>query len=134
MKLESRIGKIAAQDEKIYDFLTNFNNFKNLIPADKVQNWVSDKESCSFSVSPIGNVGFKIIEKQPFNYIKLTNKDDTKIGFNFWVQLNQVDTNDTRIKLTIDAKLNPFMEMMAKKPLKEFLDKLVGQMEQYTFG
>jgi carbon monoxide dehydrogenase subunit G len=133
MKLESKIGKIAAQDEKVFSFITNFNNFKHLIPESKVKNWQSDEDSCSFTVDPIGDIGFKIIEKQPFNLLKLTNKEGQKIEFNLWVQLKQIESNDTRVKLTMEAKLNPFMEMIAKKPLQEFLDKLVSQMEQYHF-
>lgn len=133
MKLESKIGKIAAQDEKVYGFITDFNNFKHLIPEGKVKNWKSDENSCSFTVDPIGDIGFKIIEKQPFSLVKLTNQDGSKIDFSFWVQLKQVESNDTHVKLTMDVKLNPFMEMMAKKPLQEFLDKLVNQMELYKF-
>lgn len=133
MKLESKIGKLAVQDEKAYNFITNFNNFKHLIPEGKVKNWLSDENSCSFSVDPIGDVGFKIIEKEPFKLVKLSNQEKTKIDFFLWVQLKQVENNDTRVKLTMEVKLNPFMEMMAKKPLQEFIDKLVDQMEQYNF-
>jgi carbon monoxide dehydrogenase subunit G len=133
MKLESKVGKVPASDEKIYSFLTNFNNFRHLIPEDKVKNWISDEESCSFTVAPIGNIGFKIIEKQPFSLIKLTNQDGNNLDFNFWVQLKQIETNDTHVKITMDVKLNPIMEMMAKKPLQEFLDKLVDQMALYQF-
>jgi carbon monoxide dehydrogenase subunit G len=133
MKLESKIGKLTVNDEKVYGFITNFNNFKHLIPDGKVKNWQSDENSCSFTVDPVGDIGFIIIEKQPFSLVKLGNKEGNKIEFNFWVQLKQVESNDTRIKLTMEVKLNSFMEMMAKKPLQEFLDKLVDQMEQYKF-
>jgi hypothetical protein len=38
---------------------------------------------------------------------------------------------DTRIKLTIQADINPMVQMMAKKPLQNFLDLLVDQLEKY---
>lgn len=133
MKLESKIGKLNERDEKVYNFITDFNNFKHLIPEGKVKNWKSDKDSCSFTIDLIGDIGFKILEKQPFSLVKLTNQEDNKTEFSLWVQLKQMEANDTRVKLTMDVKLNPFMEMMAKKPLQEFLDKLVDQMEQYKF-
>jgi carbon monoxide dehydrogenase subunit G len=44
-----------------------------------------------------------------------------------------VAENDTRVKLTLEADLNPMVQMMAKKPLKEFLDKLIDQLEKYNF-
>ncbi|MBA7517628.1 hypothetical protein ES705_09682 [subsurface metagenome] len=133
MKLESKIGRIESSDERIYNFLTDFNNFKNLIPEDKVSNWQSDENSCRFTVSPIGETGVKVIEKDPFKLIKLSSIDENKYNFIFWVQLKQVAENDTHIKLTLQTDINPMMQMMAKKPLQEFLDKLVDQLTRYSF-
>lgn len=133
MKLESKIGKVSYSDEKVYIFLTDFNNFKNLIPEDKVSNWKSDENSCSFSVNPIGETGIKIIEKDPFKLVKLKSLESDKFNFTFWVQLKMLEEKDTRIKLTLQADLNPMVQMMAKKPLQEFLDKLIDQLEKYSF-
>jgi carbon monoxide dehydrogenase subunit G len=133
MKVESKIGKIEASDEKIYNFLTNFNNFKQMIPADKIKNWQSDETSCRFTVDFVGETGVKILQKEPYSLIKLASIDDSKYNFLFWVQLKKIDSEDTHIKLTMEAKLNPMIEMMAKKPLQEFLDKVVDQLVKYKF-
>lgn len=133
MRLESKIGKIESTDERIYNFLTDFNNFRELIPSDKLQNWQADESSCRFTINPIGETGVKIIEKQPFKLIKLTGIEESKFDFKLWVQLKQLQEKDTRIKLTLEADLNPMFQMMAKKPLQEFLDKLVEQLSKYSF-
>jgi carbon monoxide dehydrogenase subunit G len=133
MRLESKIGKIENTDERIYNFLTDFNNFKEFIPKDKLQNWQADESSCRFTINPVGETGVKIIEKEPFKLIKLTGIEESKFDFKLWVQLKQVKENDTRIKLTLDADLNPMFQMMAKKPLQEFMDKLVDQLSKYPF-
>lgn len=133
MKLESKIGKIETTDERIYNFLTDFDNFKHLIPSDKIKNWQSDETSCSFTVDPIGNTGVKIIEKEPYKLIKLKNLEESSMNFTFWVQLKMLSDTDTRIKLTLEANLNPMIQAMAKKPLQEFLDKLVDQLTKYRF-
>jgi len=128
MKLESKIGKVQEKDEKIYLFLTDFDNFKSLIPADKVTDWQSDKDSCRFKIDPVGETGFKIIGKEEYKMIKLTSLDQTQYSFNFWVQLKMINDLETAIKLTMDVNLNPMMQMMAKKPIKQFLDTLVDQL------
>lgn len=133
MKLESKIGKIVSSDEQVYNYLTDFNNFKNLVPEDKISDWKSDETSCSFSVNPIGKTGIKLLEKDPYKLIKLTSLDDDRFNFTFWVQLKKLEENDTRIKLTLEADMNPMIQMMAKKPLQEFLDKLVDQLMKYNF-
>ena len=133
MKLESKIGKITKQDEEIYNFISDFNNFQSLIPADKVKNWRSDKDSCSFTIDMIGETGFRIIEKEPFKLIKLANLEQSKYDFKFWVQLKDLGENNTAIKLTMDVELNPMFQMMAKKPLQEFLNSLVDKLSQMEF-
>jgi carbon monoxide dehydrogenase subunit G len=133
MKLESKIGKKNTNKEQIYNFLTNFDNFKNLVPQDKVKNWQSDEDSCSFTVDPIGKTGFKIIEKEPSKTIKLTSIDQTQYSFKFWMQFKSISENETAIKLTMDADLNPMMAMMAKGPLKKFLDTLIDRLEQINY-
>lgn len=133
MRLESKIGKIESTDERIYNFLTNFNNFKHLIPPDKVKNWQSDENSCRFTLDPLGDTGVRVVEKEPYKLIKLTNLEESNMNFFFWVQLKMLSEDDTRIKLTLEANLNPMLQAMAKKPLQEFLDKLVDQLTKYSF-
>lgn len=134
MKLESKIGKKASKDEQIYNFLTNFDNFKNLVPQDKVKDWSSDENSCSFTVDPVGKTGFQIVEKEPFKLIKLTSIGQTQYSFKFWIQLKSISENETAIKLTMDVDINPMMAMMAKGPLKKFMDTLVDRMEQIDYS
>ena len=54
--------------------------------------------------------------------------------FNLWVQLKQVAHNDTKVKITIKADLNPMLKMMVNKPLQNFVDKLVEGMEKMKFA
>lgn len=133
MKLESKIGKVNKNQETVYNFLSDFSNFEHLIPADKVKNWESTAESCSFEIDMLGKTGFKIVEKEPFKLIKLTDIEGSKFGFFFWIQIKQMAENDSRIKLTMDVDLNPMMQMMAKKPLQNFLNTLIEQMENMTY-
>lgn len=128
MKLESKIGKIENSDERIFNFLSDFENIKKLVPEDKVENWESGEDWCTFNVNPVGKTGVKIIEKEEFKLLKFTSIEESQYNFFFWLQLKQVSENDTRVKLTLDVNLNAMLQMMAKKPLKEFLDKLVDQL------
>ena len=100
-KFESDIKRAGHNDETIYSFISNFNNFKDLIPQDKIKDWQSTEETCRFKVEGIGDAGLKIIDKDPFSTVKYST--DGKVPFNFflWVQLKQIAENDTRIKLTV---------------------------------
>ena len=133
MKLESKIGKIETPDEKIYNFLTNFDNFKQLVPSDKIKDWQSAEDTCTFTVDPIGKTGIKIVEKDPFKLIKLSGIDNKPFDFKLWLQLKKLDENSTAIKITIDVDLNPMLQTMAKKPLQNFIDTLVDQLAKVNY-
>jgi carbon monoxide dehydrogenase subunit G len=133
-KIESKIGKIAASSEKVYTFLSNFNNYSKLIPPDRVKNWQAGADFCRFTVQGMGETGLKIIEKEPFSIIKITGEEGSKFEFFFWIQLKEISSNDTRIKLTIKAELNPILKMAASKPLQTFVDSLVYQIEKLPFN
>jgi carbon monoxide dehydrogenase subunit G len=131
--IESKIGQINAPAERVFNFLSNFNNFKHFIPPDKVKDWESTPDSCSFSVEGLGKTGLRIIEKTPFSTIKITGAEGSPMSFYFWMQLKEANENDTRVKLTIKADLNPFLKMMATKPLQNFVDTLVEQLGKIPF-
>jgi carbon monoxide dehydrogenase subunit G len=133
MKIESRIGKVEEGDEKIFQFLSSFKNFEDLIPQNRVNNWEATEDSCRFSIDGIGEVGLKIVDKEPNKVIKYSGDNLAKVGFNFWIQLKQVSNLDTRVKITFKADLNPMLNMVAKKPLQEFVEILVERLEKHEF-
>jgi len=128
-KYTSKIGKINKSDEFIYNFLTDFNNLKSVIPADKVSDFEATEDTCRFNVQGVGQAGLKIIEKEPFKLVKITSDGKSPFSFFFWIQLKPVENQDgvTAIRLTLDANLNPMMKMMVGKHLEKGIDAIVDQ-------
>jgi carbon monoxide dehydrogenase subunit G len=133
LKIESRIGIIKESEERIYSLLSDFNNFKNLVPADRVKNWEATADNCSFTVEGIGPVGLRITEKEPNKLIKITSDGKKPIPFFIWIQIKEVAEKDSRIKIIADVDVNPLMAAMVKGPLKSFVDTLVEQAEKMKF-
>lgn len=132
-KFESRIGKLNTSAEKAFRFLSDFRNFDQLIPEDKVKEWEASAEQCSFTVDGIGKAGLKIIEKVPYKLVKITGDSTAGLEFFFWIQIKGIAEKDTRIKLTVKADFNPVMKMIAAKPLKSFVNLMVSKIEEYSF-
>ncbi len=133
LKTESRVGIIKESEEKIYTFLSDFNNFRNLVPENRVKNWESTADSCNFNVEGIGPIGLKIIEKEPNKLIKITSDGKKPVPFFVWIQIKEVAEKDSRIKITAEVDVNPFMAAMVKRPLKSFVDSLIEQAEKMKF-
>lgn len=128
-KYTSKIGKINKSDQLIYNFLTDFNNIKSVIPEDKVKDFEATEDTCRFSIDGVGQAGLKIIEKEPYKLIKITSDGKTPFSFFFWIQMKPIEGEEktTAIRLTIDANLNPMMKMMVGKHLQKGIDAIVDQ-------
>lgn len=128
-RIESENRLIAQSTEKLFNFLTNFNNFEAIMP-DKVKDWTSTEDSCYFSISGIANLGMRIVEKEASSYIKMVDDGDVPFKFDFLVYLEKKSETETEVKLVFDADLNMMMKAVATKPLKDFLEKLLDKLQE----
>ncbi|MDR1557489.1 MAG: SRPBCC family protein [Tannerellaceae bacterium] len=122
----SDIKAVPYNDERIFGMLSDLSNLeriKDRIPQDKLKDFVSDSDSCSFSVDPVGKISFRIIDREPNKTIKFTAVH-SPVPLDLWIQLKQVAENDTRMKLTVRAELNPFIKPMVSKPLQDAIEKI----------
>ncbi|NJM16872.1 MAG: hypothetical protein HC896_17195 [Bacteroidales bacterium] len=75
----------------------------------------------------------RYVEKEPNKLVKISSSENTSIPLLLWVQLKQIEESHTAVKVTIEANVNPMMQAMVKKPLQQFADMLVTQMEGFGF-
>lgn len=123
----SRQHQIKRPAAIVYTFLSDFNNFSQAIPAQYVSNWQADTDRCSFEINALGPVSMQFAEKKEYSLLKISNSPESKQEFHLWIQLKELNEADTRMKLTMDVKLNAMMKMMAKKPLEKFINTLAEQ-------
>ena len=111
----------------LYDFLSDFNNFQQLMPQE-VTNWKSTSDECSFTISGMASLGMKIIERTPHSLIKASKHGSAP--FDFTLSCTMEANNDaTDVQLIFDADLNPMLKMMAERPLTNFLNLLVNKLK-----
>ena len=135
MKIESKIGQSVSSDRKIYGFITNFHNFKELLPANRVSGWEASEEKCSFQVDPLGRTGLLISEKEPYKLVKMVSDPEfSSYQFTIWIQLKTAGEQETRIKVTIEPLVSKMLLPMVKIPLKKLADTIVDRMEAYDFS
>lgn len=135
MKIESKIGKSANSDQQIFKFISNFHNFKELLPADRVSGWEASEERCSFQVDPLGRTGLMIVDKKPYSLVKMSsNPEYSSYQFLIWIQLKKLAQDDTRIKITIEPQVSKMLIPMIKGPLKKLGDGIIDKMESFDFS
>ncbi len=132
-RIESKIGVVKHPAEKIFNYVSNFNNFNQLIPEDKVKDFESTDDTCRFKVEGIGQAGLRIIEREPHKLIKISSDEETTFDLLLWIQIKEIKPGDSRMKITTEVNLNPMMASVVKKPLKKFVDTLIDQAEKISF-
>ncbi len=145
-KFESTIKHSPYEVSKVYAKLSDLNNlsvirekfndpttlekFGGQVPADKLETikqqletMTFDADSISMNVSPIGNLCVRVVEREPEKCIKFQS-ENSPISFRLWIQVLPESAGGTKMKLTIDADVNPFIKAMVSKPLKEGIERM----------
>ncbi|MFO8000746.1 MAG: SRPBCC family protein [Marinilabilia sp.] len=130
---ESDVKSIPYPAGKVYGFLSDFDNFGSLIDSDKISNWQSFGDSCSFEVEGLGGVDLTITDQKPDKHIKYAAGGNVPFNFYLWVELTEVEEDQCHLKLTLEADLNPMMKMMAEEPLKKFLGMLADSIAGHAY-
>jgi carbon monoxide dehydrogenase subunit G len=127
-RIESDKRIINKTADKIFNFLSNFNNFETLMP-EKVVDWVSDEKTCSFTISGLASLGMRIVETKNNSFIKIVDEGKTPFKFEFLIYIVDLN-NSSEVQLIFDADLNSMLKMIAVKPLKNFLNMLLDELEK----
>jgi hypothetical protein len=130
---ESAIKQVGYPAEAIYSLLSDFNNFEDVVHNERIKNWQSTSDTCRFSIDGVGDMGLRIVEREPFSTLKYTADGKTPFNFYLWVQIKEVATGDSRIKLTIKADMNPMMKMVASQPIQKFIDMLADTIARHQY-
>jgi len=131
----SDVKTIPYNDADVYRVLSDPRNLelvKERIPEDKIREFSFDEESISFLVDPIGKVRFLVVERETNKLVKLKSE---KLPFDvfLWIQLVSKAEKDTRLRMTLQADLNPFIKGMVEKTMKEAVDKISDALAELPY-
>ncbi|MCF6171075.1 MAG: SRPBCC family protein [Bacteroidales bacterium] len=129
MKINGKPTTINTTPENVFEFLSNFNNFEQLMPA-QVTNWKSDADSCTFTIQGMATIGLKYARKEAHKLIEVVPDGKSPINFNLTITMapDEADGQKTIATVEIDAQMNPMMAMMVKKPMQNLVDVIAGNL------
>jgi carbon monoxide dehydrogenase subunit G len=129
---ESRTGKLNCTPSEIFDFVTDIRNFKQFVPDNASVNELNiDRESCSFNISPLGNVNLNLSEKNPHSKVVYNGSALQSNDFYLIVDIKETSAGKAEVNVKLAARLNPILKMMAAKSVGSFLEKLIDEMEKF---
>lgn len=130
---ESKITRIPASIEKVYAKLSDLSHLEALrdrIPADKadkIKEMRFDADSCMINVDPVGEMTFRIINREPPKTIKFI-AENSPLPLFLWIQFVAIDEQSTKTRITVKAEINAFLKPMISKPLQEAIDRMADML------
>ena len=128
MNLESKKTVINKSQKDFFEFLTNLNNFEQLMP-ENTDKFEVDGDSFIFSLKGMPEIRLVVKEKAEFNKIIL-GAASSKLSFSLTAIINEVTENSCEVQLLFDGEFNAMMAMMVKSPLQKFIDTLTKNAEK----
>ncbi|MBO5083490.1 MAG: SRPBCC family protein [Bacteroidaceae bacterium] len=129
-QFESQVVAIPYSQQRVYDMLSDLSHLesvKDRIPQDKVKDLTFDRDTVSVNVAPVGDIAFKIIEREEPKCVKL-EATTSPIPLTIWIQMLPTAEEASKMKLTLRTELPIFMKGMIQKPLQEGLEKIADML------
>ena len=128
-KIESKHVKINKSAEFVFDFVNDFNNIKELLPQDKISDWQSDFDSCSFKIQNAAIIPLvkKSVDKPAT--INVVSGEKTPFPFTLVISFQKIDAHKTEVFLNFDGEINAFLKMMVVKPLTNLFNYMAEKLK-----
>jgi len=134
-KFESSVKQVPYPQQAVYDNISDLNNLEKVrdrVPEDKVNDFSFDQDTVSLNVAPVGELKLRICEREEPKCVKFETIE-SPVPFNVWVQVLPVDENNSKMKVTVKAELNPFIKSMIEKPLQEGVEQIAEALAQVHY-
>ncbi|MFP5471434.1 MAG: hypothetical protein ACLGGV_07535 [Bacteroidia bacterium] len=115
--------------QEIFNFLSDLNNYNQLLPADNISDFQSTKENCSFKVQNAYNIGLNKQSEQSPNLITLNSSENSPIKFELSIHISEKNS-ETSTYLNCQADLNPMLKMMVERPLQNLFNYMAKRLKE----
>jgi carbon monoxide dehydrogenase subunit G len=134
-KFESNVKQIPYPVEDVYRNISDLSNLERVrdrIPQDKLQDFQFDSDSVQVSVSPVGTIKLRICEREENKCVKFET-EQSPMPFNLWIQVLPVDSNSSKMKVTVKADIPFMLKGMVSGPLQDGVEKIADALSQIPF-
>jgi carbon monoxide dehydrogenase subunit G len=128
-QIKSKEVEITASNQQVFDYVNDLNNFENLLPADRIEDWKSDTDSCNFKIKGIATIGFRKKTANEPEYLQLESDSSAPFAFTINIHISALSDGTCKAHQIIEADINPFLKMMVEKPLTNLFDYIADRLQ-----
>lgn len=123
MNLESSTVTVQKKPEEVYNFLTNVENFEQLMPESKQKFEMLNDSRFLFQLKGMPEIVLEKKDSTEFSKVVLGAASD-KLPFTLTANIEEQSNKTSEVQLVFDGEFNAMMAMMIKKPLQNFINTL----------
>ena len=123
MKLESPRATAGKSQQEMFDFLTNVENYEQIMPENKEKFEAVSTDTFLFQLNGMPEIKLKIVETKEPELVVLGSTAE-KFPFKLNIHVEEAGAAQSHVDLIFEGNFNPMMAMMIKGPLKKFINTL----------
>lgn len=127
VKIESEKVKVNGPINEVFSFLTDMNNFKLLLPIDKISDWQSDEKQCSFKVQGGFKIPLVLDSTEGNSKIHIISGQGAPFPFTLDVLMKE-EGELVEGYIEFNGEMNTFIKMMAEKPLLNLFNHIANRL------
>lgn len=130
MMIESPVITCGQTSEFLHSYISEPSNLEALLPTEHVQSFEAEGDGCTFKVTGGFDIVLKRTDGEPPRVVRYVSQKGTPIRFTLDVIIEAVGEATSTVQIQCDADLNPFMKMMAEKPLQNIFQGMAEAAER----
>jgi carbon monoxide dehydrogenase subunit G len=123
MKLESTKVSLDKSAQEVFNFLTNVENFEQLMPENISKFKLIDADTFVFALSGMPEIVLKKKSMASPHTIVL-GADGGKLDFSLTAKIESSSDTQSDVQLIFEGNFNAMMAMMIKAPISKFIETL----------
>jgi hypothetical protein len=110
----------------LYEYMSDFNNFKHLLPTEKIENFTCSNDQCSFGIKGMAPLTIKL--KNKINPSQITFETSGLAKFIFTLHIHFLENQSSNVQL--EGDMNPFIKVMTEKPLNDLINVMALKLSE----
>lgn len=115
--------EIQSSPADVFGFLKDFRKLESIMP-EQIENWQANEGNCSFLIKNIGLLGMKKGTEHFPSRFEFESSEISKVRFKLVFQMKEIENDRFNATFEIRTELNPMVEMLARRPLTNFVSLL----------
>ena len=127
MFIESPSATVNKNEKEVFEFLTNLENFEQLMPENISKFEVINENRFLFALKGMPEIVLERKEQTEFSQLILGAASE-KLPFNLKADIKSLGESKSEVVLSFSGEFNAMMAMMIKSPITNFMGTLADNL------